>query len=105
MRRKFKFVMDATLALARKEVMEDEGYKCAAIFDKKNKMENHIKTEYEDTGNYATKCNDCFKKFDYKSQLNIHLKTVHQGIRPFECSECTKWISNLYFLGPRRGPI
>jgi uncharacterized Zn-finger protein len=33
-------------------------------------------------------CPSCYKKFKEKSNLNKHIKAIHEGLRPYKCEQC-----------------
>lgn len=49
-----------------------------------------IKTKTETTNNV---CNQCGHEFTDKSSLKKHIKTVHEGIKRFKCTQCG-WATN-----------
>ena len=38
-------------------------------------------------------CKLCKKNFQAKQNLNVHVASVHQGMKPFECSICNSRFS------------
>ena len=36
------------------------------------------------------KCMECDKEFGQKTCLNTHIRTVHEGKRPYKCDQCAK---------------
>lgn len=42
------------------------------------------------TGENGYTCEICSKAFNRKSRLDLHVKYVHEGAKPFECTECNK---------------
>lgn len=69
-----------------------------------HKRESHQKRkrpiEDADIGTKHFQCNvsDCQKSFSRKSAVNVHIKTVHQDLRPFECRLCQSAFGHKHLL-------
>ena len=46
----------------------------------------------------AKTCQVCYKIFTQKSDLNRHIKSVHQGEKPYPCADCGKDFSQKVHL-------
>jgi uncharacterized Zn-finger protein len=41
---------------------------------------------------------DCGKEFSSKNALKVHIATVHDGIKPYQCETCTKSFGHKHLL-------
>ena len=55
---------------------------CKKIFTGKYRLNEHIRRVHQ-----KSKCVNCGKSF-YKHYLKLHISTVHEGARKFECKNC-----------------
>ncbi|KAL7676786.1 hypothetical protein ACOME3_003036, partial [Neoechinorhynchus agilis] len=58
---------------------------CQRSFKRASRLRDHLNSHY---GTSAYNCTICSKAFTRKDTLDVHLKTVHEGIRPFACPMC-----------------
>ncbi|CAG4976148.1 unnamed protein product [Parnassius apollo] len=49
---------------------------------------NPLDSELEVQDGNKIKCNQCDKTFNNRQSKSIHIKAVHQGERPYKCTEC-----------------
>ena len=72
----------------RKYICEEDS--CGKKFGNKSNLERHRRGVH--LKERFIHCNDCKKNFPRKDQLDAHIKTVHQNIRPHCCKEggCSK---------------
>ena len=68
--------------------------KCTTLlnvtFYSKNKRGEFWKTCEKCRTKYTCTADGCDKSFGSKSNLNAHIRTVHQNYKPFSCDECDK---------------
>lgn len=60
---------------------------CGKTFIQLSQLRAHI---FHHTGENGYTCEICSKAFNRKSRLDLHVKYVHEGAKPFECTECNK---------------
>lgn len=60
---------------------------CGKTFIQLSQLRAHI---FHHTGENGYTCDICRKAFNRKSRLDLHVKYVHEGAKPFECTECNK---------------
>ena len=58
---------------------------CSATYFNKKDLDRHITLQLH--------CKLCKKNFQSKRNLNVHVASVHQGMKPFECSVCNSRFS------------
>ncbi|CAG0885422.1 unnamed protein product [Cyprideis torosa] len=51
------------------------------------------------------KCSICSKEFRQRYRLNQHIRIVHQGEKPFRCSVCDEAFTKLYHLATHRRQV
>ncbi|XP_034667951.1 zinc finger protein 273-like [Drosophila subobscura] len=50
-------------------------------------VQEHIRTQPAEP---RFKCPQCSSSFRRNSDLNVHTRRIHMGIKPFKCTHCTK---------------
>lgn len=60
---------------------------CGKTFIQLSQLRAHI---FHHTGENGYTCDICSKAFNRKTRLDLHVKYVHEGAKPFECTECNK---------------
>ncbi|XP_065365027.1 zinc finger protein 652-like [Calliphora vicina] len=63
--------------------------KCSHVFATISTFKRHQRTVHA-TNQTMHKCQICSKEFKRKSHLDDHVRTVHEKLRAFKCSHCTK---------------
>eukprot|EP00092_Neocalanus_flemingeri_P017324 GFUD01018737.1.p1 GENE.GFUD01018737.1~~GFUD01018737.1.p1 ORF type:complete len:886 (+),score=196.54 GFUD01018737.1:76-2733(+) len=63
---------------------------CDKIFGSKGDLERHVLGCHR---KWKTPCPECGKKISMESLLN-HIKVVHRGLYPFQCSHCDRGFQN-----------
>ncbi|KAI0980070.1 hypothetical protein GJ496_008811 [Pomphorhynchus laevis] len=58
---------------------------CSRTFRRASRLRDHLNTHY---GKSEYQCKLCNKSFTRKDTLDVHIKTVHEGIKPFICQIC-----------------
>merc|ERR1712062_253756 len=63
---------------------------CGRSFEFNNKLQIHIETVHEtfNKGKIAMKCTHCDYTCINPANMNNHVSTIHEGIRPFNCELC-----------------
>ena len=67
---------------------------CRQRLSLKSRFSTHIKTNHNQSLLDSNKCDKCGKTFSTKQNLNVHKKTVLEGLKNFKCKYCDK----LFFL-------
>lgn len=62
-------------------------------------LSQHLKSKHqEDKKPYSGECELCAQKFSNKSNLSIHVRTIHEGELKFSCKFCERSFSRNYAL-------
>lgn len=86
-----KFMSKRTKIVHEESVHMNRVFKCKDCDGKEFKSEIQYKNHQRLIHNKSFECPICFMKFSYKKNgLDHHLKTVHQGIKEFECHLCKR---------------
>lgn len=68
---------------------------CNKIFKKKFNLKQHLNTH---TNERPLKCSQCEKRFNDRSSMNKHTRSVHANFKPHVCHECGKNFSSTSHL-------
>ena len=60
---------------------------CSKEFKKSFNLKQHVRIH---TNEKPLKCAQCEKRFNDRSSMNKHVRTVHSDLRPHKCSICEK---------------
>jgi hypothetical protein len=60
---------------------------CRKEFKKLFNLKQHVRTH---TNEKPLQCSQCDKRFNDRSSMNKHVRTVHSAVRPHRCSVCDK---------------
>ena len=64
---------------------------CNKAFKKLFNLKQHMRVH---TNEKLLKCAQCKKRFNDRSSMNKHTKTVHADLRPYTCSLCEKCLTS-----------
>ncbi|GAB0096620.1 hypothetical protein DMENIID0001_121500 [Sergentomyia squamirostris] len=63
---------------------------CHKRFINKKKLKSHSVKHLPDAQKFIHPCPFCDKKFSTPGQIQIHVRVIHEGDKPFICEECGK---------------
>jgi KRAB domain-containing zinc finger protein len=67
--------------------------KCGKKFTSSHSLDKH-KTKFHSKTPKLFTCVICYKNYEFRSQLESHLKRIHDDSRKINCSKCGKKFSN-----------
>ena len=69
-------------------------HKCPKLFTLEKSMIKHVTLKHRgDEEKYPLTCELCEKSYSDVYGLRRHVSAVHEKLRPFECSKCSKTFS------------
>ena len=72
------------------ENSSDSSFEDESIRNEQHKANQPSKLKRTKTEKKRHPCTQCNRIFDHQSKLSMHIKGVHEGIRPHVCEQCGK---------------
>ena len=70
----------------------------ALLEHRKSHKSNESDTTTGDVVKRVYKCDECEKILSSRYSLQVHKRTVHQGLRPFECAKCGETFGHKHLM-------